>query len=107
VEVMGAVQLMVVLELAVVSIALPSARHALHFAAVDRQWVVTAYALCFGSLPLLGGRLVHGLARSARSADSSSEAETVRLLTGGAAPPHLIGSGASCRPPCVNLCTRR
>ncbi len=34
-----------------------SAQRALHFTAVDRQWVVTAYALAFGSLLLLGGRL--------------------------------------------------
>jgi EmrB/QacA subfamily drug resistance transporter len=50
-------QLMVVLDSTVVNIALPSAQHALHFANSDRQWVVTAYALAFGSLLLLGGRL--------------------------------------------------
>src|ERR1700727_3611313 len=50
-------QLMVVLDSTVVNIALPSAQHALGFANSDRQWVVTAYALAFGSLLLLGGRL--------------------------------------------------
>ena len=50
-------QLMVVLDATVVNIALPSAQHALGFANSDRQWVVTAYALAFGSLLLLGGRL--------------------------------------------------
>jgi EmrB/QacA subfamily drug resistance transporter len=50
-------QLMVVLDATVVNIALPSAQHALHFPNGDRQWVVTAYALAFGSLLLLGGRL--------------------------------------------------
>jgi EmrB/QacA subfamily drug resistance transporter len=50
-------QLMVVLDATVVNIALPSAQHALGFANGDRQWVVTAYALAFGSLLLLGGRL--------------------------------------------------
>jgi EmrB/QacA subfamily drug resistance transporter len=39
------------------NIALPSAQRALHFTTVDRQWVVTAYTLAFGSLLLLGGRL--------------------------------------------------
>ncbi|HWG60777.1 MAG TPA: MFS transporter [Streptosporangiaceae bacterium] len=50
-------QLMVVLDATIVNIALPSAQRALHFSNVDRQWVVTAYALAFGSLLLLGGRL--------------------------------------------------
>jgi EmrB/QacA subfamily drug resistance transporter len=50
-------QLMVVLDSTIVNIALPSAQHALGFANSDRQWVVTAYALAFGSLLLVGGRL--------------------------------------------------
>ncbi|HWG62218.1 MAG TPA: MFS transporter, partial [Streptosporangiaceae bacterium] len=50
-------QLMVVLDATIVNIALPSAQRALHFANGDRQWVVTAYALAFGSLLLVGGRL--------------------------------------------------
>src|SRR4249920_3138199 len=50
-------QLMVVLDATVVNIALPSAQRALGFPNGDRQWVVTAYALAFGSLLLVGGRL--------------------------------------------------
>jgi EmrB/QacA subfamily drug resistance transporter len=50
-------QLMVVLDATVVNIALPSAQHALGFPDSGRQWVVTAYALAFGSLLLVGGRL--------------------------------------------------
>ena len=50
-------QLMVVLDATVVNIALPSAQHALGFPNSDRQWIVTAYALAFGSLLLLGGRI--------------------------------------------------
>ncbi len=50
-------QLMVVLDATVVNIALPSAQHALHFTNSDRQWIVTAYSLAFGSLLLLGGRI--------------------------------------------------
>src|ERR1700751_1791815 len=49
--------LMVVLDSTVVNIALPSAQRALGFPNGDRQWVVTAYALAFGSLLLVGGRL--------------------------------------------------
>jgi EmrB/QacA subfamily drug resistance transporter len=59
----GLAQLMIVLDLTVVNIALPSAQRSLQFAAVDRQWVVTAYALTFGSLLLLGGRLADLLGR--------------------------------------------
>ena len=50
-------QLMVVLDSTVVNIALPSAQRSLAFPNSDRQWVVTAYALAFGSLLLVGGRL--------------------------------------------------
>ena len=50
-------QLMLVLDATIVNIALPSAQEALGFSNSDRQWVVTAYALSFGSLLLVGGRL--------------------------------------------------
>jgi EmrB/QacA subfamily drug resistance transporter len=50
-------QLMVVLDSTVVNIALPSAQADLGFSNADRQWIVTAYSLAFGSLLLLGGRL--------------------------------------------------
>lgn len=53
----GVAQLMVVLDASIVNIALPSAQHTLEFSAADRQWVVTAYSLAFGSLLLIGGRL--------------------------------------------------
>lgn len=50
-------QLMGVLDGTIVNIALPSAQRDLGFSDADRQWVVTAYALAFGSLLLLGGRV--------------------------------------------------
>ncbi|WP_282945969.1 MFS transporter [Cellulomonas endometrii] len=50
-------QLMVVLDATIVNIAMPSAQAELGFSDNDRQWIVTAYALAFGSLLLLGGRL--------------------------------------------------
>jgi EmrB/QacA subfamily drug resistance transporter len=55
--VLALAQLMVALDITVVNIALPVAQHALHFSNGDRQWIVTAYSLAFGSLLLLGGRL--------------------------------------------------
>ena len=58
-------QLMVVLDATIVNIALPSAQQALHFSNIERQWVVTAYALAFGSLLLLGGRLTDLIGRKA------------------------------------------
>ena len=50
-------QLMVVLDATIVNIALPSAQEALGFSDESRQWIVTAYALSFGSLLLFGGRV--------------------------------------------------
>jgi EmrB/QacA subfamily drug resistance transporter len=54
---LGIAQLMVVLDSTIVNIALPSAQKALHFSTDSRQWVITAYALAFGGLLLLGGKL--------------------------------------------------
>jgi EmrB/QacA subfamily drug resistance transporter len=53
----GVAQLMVVLDATIVNIALPSAQADLGFSDDARQWIITAYALSFGSLLLLGGRL--------------------------------------------------
>ncbi|HWF55306.1 MAG TPA: MFS transporter [Solirubrobacteraceae bacterium] len=55
--ILGLAQLMVVLDSTIVNIALPSAQHALHFTNDNRQWIITAYALAFGSLLLLGGKI--------------------------------------------------
>jgi EmrB/QacA subfamily drug resistance transporter len=56
-------QLMVVLDLTVMNIALPSAQRALNFTIADRQWVVTAYSLAAASLLLAGGKLSDLLGR--------------------------------------------
>lgn len=53
----GIAQLMVVLDATIVNIALPSAQDDLGFSDDNRQWVITAYALTFGSFLLLGGRI--------------------------------------------------
>jgi EmrB/QacA subfamily drug resistance transporter len=55
--VIGLAQLMVVLDATIVNVALPSAQRDLGFSVDNRQWVITAYTLAFGSLLLLGGRL--------------------------------------------------
>jgi EmrB/QacA subfamily drug resistance transporter len=61
--VIAVAQLMIVLDLTVMNLALPSAQRALHFSDVDRQWIVTAYALSFGSLLLFCGRLADLIGR--------------------------------------------
>jgi EmrB/QacA subfamily drug resistance transporter len=61
--VVGLAQLMVVLDVTVMNLALPSAQKALGFSNADRQWVVTAYALSFGSLLLFCGRLADLIGR--------------------------------------------
>ena len=55
--------LMVTLDVTVMTLALPSAQDDLGFTDVDRQWIVTAYALSFGSLLLVGGRLADLIGR--------------------------------------------
>jgi EmrB/QacA subfamily drug resistance transporter len=55
--VIGLAQLMIVLDVSIVNIALPDAQKALGFSNGDRQWIVTAYSLAFGSLLLLFGRV--------------------------------------------------
>jgi EmrB/QacA subfamily drug resistance transporter len=53
--VLGA-QLMIILDMTVVNIALPSIAHGLHFSTAGLSWVLNAYTLTFGGLLLLGGR---------------------------------------------------
>lgn len=56
-------QLMVMLDGTIVQIALPSAQQSLGMSNSDRQWMVTAYALAFGGLLLVGGRLADRFGR--------------------------------------------
>src|SRR5256886_9828474 len=94
-------QLMVVLDVTVVNIALPSAQRALAFSDADRQWVVTAYALAFGSLLLIGGKLsdllgrhrtfMAGLAGVAPPSPLAGAAPNFPGLAPGPAPPGRFG----------------
>ena len=83
--VVSVAQLMVVLDATVVNIALPSAQADLHFGNGDRQWVVTAYALAFGSLLLLGGRIGDLVGRK-RMFIAGLAAFALASAIGGAAP---------------------
>ena len=58
-----AAQFMVVLDVAIVNVALPSIRTSLHFSQDNLQWVITAYSIPFGGVLLLGGRLADLLGR--------------------------------------------
>src|ERR687883_305985 len=58
-----AAQFMVVLDVAIVNVALPSIRTDLHFSQESLQWVITAYSILFGGVLLLGGRLADLLGR--------------------------------------------
>src|SRR5438132_9016202 len=58
-----AAQVMVVLDVAIVNVALPSIKSDLHFSQENLQWVITAYAILFGGLLLLGGRVADLLGR--------------------------------------------
>ncbi len=58
-----AAQFMVVLDVAIVNVALPSIKTDLHFSQEGLQWVITAYSIFFGGVLLLGGRLADLLGR--------------------------------------------
>src|SRR5687768_13218804 len=60
---LATVQFMVVLDIAIVNVALPSIQADLGFAPEDLQWVISAYALFFGGFLLLGGRAADLLGR--------------------------------------------
>src|SRR6185369_9110029 len=60
---LSAVQFMVILDIAIVNVALPSIKIDLGFSQEDLQWVISAYALFFGGFLLLGGRAADLLGR--------------------------------------------
>lgn len=95
-------QLMVVLDATIVNIALPSAQADLGFDDNNRQWVVTAYSLAFGSLLLLGGRLsdmvgrrrmfLIGLVGFAAASALGGAAQTFAMLVGARALQGVFGA---------------
>jgi EmrB/QacA subfamily drug resistance transporter len=92
---MALAQLMIALDATIVSIALPSAQAALRASDADRQWVVTAYALAFGALLLLGGRIADYAGRK-RAFLVGLAGFAVASVVGGAAPsfPVLVAARA-------------
>src|SRR6188508_1912995 len=92
---LSAVQFMVVLDIAIVNVALPSIKDDLGFSQEDLQWVISAYALVFGGFLLLGGRAADLLGRK-RIFLGGLVVFTVASLLAGVAwnEPSLIGARA-------------
>ena len=85
---------MVVLDGTIVSIALPAAQEELGISDLDRAWVVTSYALAFGALLLLGGRI----------ADYWGRKRSFIVGMAGFAVASGIGGIAPARPPMTMFC---
>jgi EmrB/QacA subfamily drug resistance transporter len=111
--ILGIAQLMVVLDATIVNIALPSAQKALHFTNDNRQWIVTAYSLAFGSMLLLGGKIsdifgrkwtfIAGLSGFALASAAGGAAQSFGMLTASRA---LQGAfGALLAPAAMSLLT--
>ncbi len=113
--VIGLAQLMVVLDATIVNIALPSAQADLGFRDDSRQWVITAYALAFGSLLLLGGRIgdifgrkrvfIAGLIGFAVASAIAGAAEQLRRAS--SPPARSREPSARCSPRRRSRCSRR
>jgi EmrB/QacA subfamily drug resistance transporter len=89
------VQFMVVLDIAIVNVALPSIKIDLGFSQGDLQWVISAYALVFGGFLLLGGRAADMLGRRRIFLGGIAVFTVASLLAGLAwSEPSLIGARA-------------
>ena len=87
------VQFMVILDLAIVNVALPSIKLDLGFSQGDLQWVISAYALVFGGFLLLGGRAADMLGRRRIFLGGIAVFTVASLLAGLAwSEPSLIGA---------------
>jgi MFS family permease len=76
------VQFMVILDVAIVNVALPSIQTDLGFSQENLQWVISAYALVFGGFLLLGGRLADLLGRRRVFMSVSSSSRSGRFCAG-------------------------
>ena len=111
--VLAVAQLMVVLDTTIINVALPSAQEALGFSDHDREWILTAYLLAFGSLLLLGGKLsdlfgrkrmlVTGLSGFALASALGGAANSFAMLTASRALQGLFA--ALLAPACLSLLT--
>jgi MFS family permease len=95
-------QFMVVLDITVVNIALPSVQRGLHFSPANLQWIVNGYTLVFGGFLLLGGRAADLLGRK-RLFVAGVVLFTLASLFNGLAQ----SSGAGCRDLAARWCRPR
>jgi EmrB/QacA subfamily drug resistance transporter len=77
-----AAQFMCVLDVAIVNVALPTIKTQLHFSQASLQWVITAYAILYGGVLLLGGRLADRFGRRRMFMIGATVFTTASLLAG-------------------------
>src|SRR5580692_8043485 len=75
-------QFMVVLDVAIVNVALPTIKTDLHFSQESLQWVITSYSILFGGVLLLGGRMADLLGRRRLFVTGLALFTTMSLLDG-------------------------
>ncbi len=88
--ILAVTQLVIILDTSIVTVALPSLQADLNIADADRHWVVTAYAITFGGLLLLGGRIGDFLGRKRALIVSLVGFGIASLLGGVAGTPELL-----------------
>lgn len=86
-------QLMIVLDMTIIAVALPSMQSSLEMTDAQRPWIVTAYTLAFGGLVLFGGRLV-GIIGIRRAYPIGLMGFSIASLVGGLAPTFAVLAGA-------------
>ena len=86
-------QLMIVLDMTIIAVALPSMQSSLDMTDAQRPWIVTAYTLAFGGLVLFGGRLV-GIIGIRRAYPIGLMGFSIASLVGGLAPSFAVLAGA-------------
>lgn len=106
--VLGVAYLMVVLDVAIVNVALNAIQEDLNFAQADLQWIVSGYALTFGGFLLLGGRMGDILGRRRLFVAGLTAFAVFSLLCGFATSPAMLitcrilqGAGAALLSPSV------
>jgi len=88
--ILAVTQFVILLDTTIVTVALPSLQSDLNIADADRHWVVTAYAITFGGLLLLGGRISDYMGRKRALIGSLIGFGVASLLGGLAGTPELV-----------------
>src|SRR5204863_8351411 len=86
-------QFMVILDLSIVNVALPSIQSSLNFSSAELQWVVDAYAIAFAGFLMLGGRVADGFGQR-RTFVAALILLAAASAAGGAAPTRALLVGA-------------